>query len=89
MILMWIYATASMTVFNNLSSPAPRKSILRGPRWGTVFSTTVMGRKVSDLQPMYTSLINMNNFVNRKRSNRVTRKSTNPIWVMGWRVASL
>ena len=72
---MWIKVTVLMTVLGDFSSPTPRESVLRGPWWGTVFITMVMGIKVDGQ--------NMN------RINRSTQQSNMPTWVMVRRVASL
>ena len=74
---------------NHFSSPTPRKIILRGTCWGNALFTMVMGKKVTGLRPMSTSLVTMNTFVNRTRINRATQKSTIPTYIMRGRVTGM
>ena len=74
---------------NHFPSPTLRESLLRGPWWGTVFTTIIMGRNVDYLRPMSTSTITMNNSMNRTISNIATWKYTTPTWVIGCKLTFL
>ena len=51
--------TALITVLNDFYLYTPKNRTLRAPWVGTIFSTMVMGRKVSVLRHISTSIITM------------------------------